>query len=151
DNNYLDSNESDEDEPSEVLDIQKPIHFLSGNLTPFSDFIVESLSPLPTAFGDSDYLLEETVTLLSHFDDSLPDYETFFFDIEENSSGSTNSQSDHSLPHYEAFCFDVDHIEEKSSGNTTSHSDLSLLDYESFHFDLSIDQLPPADRSDFYH
>nr|GEW69568.1 hypothetical protein [Tanacetum cinerariifolium] len=37
----------------------------------------------------------------------------------------------------------------KSSG--TSDSDLSLLEYESFHFDLSIDQLPPVDRSDFYH
>ncbi|GKD04758.1 hypothetical protein Tco_1179732 [Tanacetum coccineum] len=31
---------------------------------------------------------------------------------------------------------------------TTSHSDLSLLEYDSFHFDLSIDPLPPADRSD---
>ncbi|GKB76438.1 hypothetical protein Tco_0943333 [Tanacetum coccineum] len=113
--------------------------------------VVESLSPLPTPFGDSDSLLEETDTLLSHSDDSLPDYETFCFDIEEKSSGSTTSHSDHSLPDYEAFCFDVDHIEEKSSGSTTSHSDLSLLEYESFHFDLSIDQLPPADRSDFYH
>ncbi|GJX94884.1 hypothetical protein Tco_0349470 [Tanacetum coccineum] len=72
-----DSDESDEDEPSEVLDIQKPIHSLSGNPTSSSDFV-------------------------------------------------------------------------KSSGSTTSHSDLSLLEYESFHFDLSIDQLPLADRSDFY-
>ncbi|GJT99221.1 hypothetical protein Tco_1094739 [Tanacetum coccineum] len=147
---YLDSDESDEDEPSEVLDIQKPIHSLSGNPTPSSDFVVESLSPLPTPFRDSDSLLEETDILLSHSDDSLPDYETFYFDIEEKSSGSTTSHFDHSLLDYEAFCFDVDHIEEKSSGSTTSHSDLSLLEYESFHFDLSIDQLPPADRSDFY-
>ncbi|GKG63431.1 hypothetical protein Tco_0640926, partial [Tanacetum coccineum] len=44
--------------------------------------------------------------------------------------------------------FDIDHIEEKSSGSTTSHSDLSLFEYESFYFDLSIDPLPPADRSD---
>ncbi|GKD75861.1 putative reverse transcriptase domain-containing protein [Tanacetum coccineum] len=117
-----------------------------GNLTPSSDSVVESLSPLPTPFGDSDSLLEETDTLLSHSDDSLPDYETFCFDIEEKSSGSTTSHSDHSLSDYEAFCFDVDHIEEKSSGSTTSHFDFSLLEYESFHFDLSIDQLPPADR-----
>ncbi|GKC63438.1 hypothetical protein Tco_1096036 [Tanacetum coccineum] len=46
---------------------------------------------------------------------------------------------------------DVDHIEEKSSGSTTSHSDLSLLEYDSFYFDLSIDPLPPADRSDSQH
>ncbi|GJZ97070.1 hypothetical protein Tco_0669404, partial [Tanacetum coccineum] len=124
---------------------------LSGNPTPSSDSVVESLSPLPTPFGDSDSLVEETDTLLSHFNDSSPDYETFCFDIEEKSSGSTTSHSDHSLPEYEAFCFDVDHIEEKSSGSTTSHSDLSLLEYESFHFDLSIDPLPPADRSDSHH
>ncbi|GJW07141.1 hypothetical protein Tco_1569564 [Tanacetum coccineum] len=68
--------------------------------------------------------------------------------IPERRDGSTTSYSDHSLSEYESFCFDVDHIEEKSSGSTTSHSDLSLLEYESFHFDLSIDPLPPADRSD---
>ncbi|GKB41035.1 putative reverse transcriptase domain-containing protein [Tanacetum coccineum] len=146
-----DSNKSDEDEPYEVLDIHKPIHSLSGNPTPSFDLVVESLSPLPTPFGDSDSLLKETDTLLSHSDDSLPDYETFCFDIEEKSSDNTTSQSDHSLPDYESFCFDVDHIEEKSSGSTTSHSDLSLPEYESFHFDISIDPLPPADRSDSHH
>ncbi|GJY54364.1 reverse transcriptase domain-containing protein, partial [Tanacetum coccineum] len=44
---------------------------LSGNPTPSSRSMVESLSPLPTPFGDSDSLLEETDTLLSHSDDSL--------------------------------------------------------------------------------
>ncbi|GJT28079.1 hypothetical protein Tco_0908354 [Tanacetum coccineum] len=124
---------------------------LSGNPTPSSDLIVASLSPSPTPFMDSDSLLEETDTLLSHSDDSLPDYETFFFKIKEKSSDSTTSHSDHSLSDYEAFCFDVDHIKEKSSGNTTSHSDLSLLEYESFYLDLSIDTLPPTDRSDSHH
>ncbi|GKB81790.1 hypothetical protein Tco_0948685, partial [Tanacetum coccineum] len=94
---------------------------LSGNATPSSDSVVESLSPLPTPFRDSGSLLEETDTLLSHFDDSLPKYESFYFNI--------------------------DHQEEKSSGSTTSHSDLSFPEYESFHFDLSINPLPPADRS----
>ncbi|GKB08238.1 hypothetical protein Tco_0836522 [Tanacetum coccineum] len=105
-------------------------------------------SPSPTPCEGSDLLLGETYTLLSHFDDSLPAYETFCFDIREKSSGSTASHSDHSLSDYEAFSFDVDHIKEKSSGSTTSHSDLSLLEYESFHFDLSIDSFPPVDRSD---
>ncbi|GKE15757.1 hypothetical protein Tco_1423334, partial [Tanacetum coccineum] len=73
---------------------------------------------------------------------------TFCFDIKEKSSGSTTS---HSLPEYELFCLDVYYIEEKSSGSNTSHSDLSLPEYESFHFDLSIDPLPPSDRSDSYH
>ncbi|GJZ82071.1 hypothetical protein Tco_0647065, partial [Tanacetum coccineum] len=124
---------------------------LSGNPTPSSDSVVESLSPSLIPCGDSDSLMEETDTLLSHLNDSLPDYETFYFDIEEKSSGSTTPHSDHSLPEYESFCFDVDHIKEKSSGSTTSHSDLSLPKYESFHFDLSIDPLPPADRSDSHH
>ncbi|GJX78144.1 hypothetical protein Tco_0324955 [Tanacetum coccineum] len=107
-------------------------------------------SPSPTLCGGSDLLLGEIYTLLSHFNDSSPDYETFCFDIGEKSSDSTISHFDHSLPEYESFCFDVDHIEEKSSGSTTSHYDLSLPEYASFHFDLSIDLLPPADRSDSY-
>ncbi|GKE21031.1 hypothetical protein Tco_1432543 [Tanacetum coccineum] len=149
---YLDDyDESDEDGPSEVLDIQKPIHSLSGNLTPSSDSVVESLYPLPTPCEGSDSLVEETNILLSHFNYSLPDYETFYFDIEEKSGGSTTSHSNHSLPEYESFYFDVHHIKEKSSGSTTTHSDLSLLEYESFHFDLSIDPFPPVDWRDFYH
>ncbi|GJW27044.1 hypothetical protein Tco_0040855 [Tanacetum coccineum] len=148
---YSDSNESDEDEPSEVLDIQKLIHSLSGNPTLSSDPVVASLPPLPTPFGDSDSLLEETDTLLSHSDDSVPDYETFFFNIEEKSSGSTTTHSDYSLPDYEAFYFDDDHIEEKSSGSTTTHSDFSLPEYDSFIIDLSIDPFPPADRSVSHH
>ncbi|GJR28980.1 hypothetical protein Tco_1105212 [Tanacetum coccineum] len=142
-----DSDESGEDEPSVVLNIQKPIHSLSGNPTPSSDSVVESIFPLLTPFGDSDSLLEETDTLLSHIDDSFPEYETFCFNIEEKSSGSTTTHSDYSLPDYEAFYFDDNHIEEKSSGSTTSHSGLSLPEYDSFIFDLSIDPFPPADRS----
>nr|GFA20028.1 hypothetical protein [Tanacetum cinerariifolium] len=105
-----------------------------------------SLSPTPCE--GSDLLLGETYTLLSHFNDSSPVYETFCFDIEWKSSGSTTSHSDHSFPDYETFCFEV---EEKGSGSTTSHSDLSLPEYESFHFDLLIHPLPPADRSDSHH
>ncbi|GKE15368.1 hypothetical protein Tco_1422945 [Tanacetum coccineum] len=124
---------------------------LSVNLIPSSDSVFESLSLLPTPFGDSDSLVEEADILLYHFYDSSPDYETFCFDIEEKSSGITTSHSNHSLSEYESFCFDVDHIEEKSSGSTTSHSDFSLPEYESFHFDLSIDPLPPTDRSVSHH
>ncbi|GJV42255.1 retrotransposon protein, putative, unclassified [Tanacetum coccineum] len=127
---YSDSDESDEDEPSDVL---------------------ESLSPPPTPFEDIDSLVEETDALLSHINDSLPDYETFCFDIEEKRSGITTSHSDYSLLDYDAFYFDDDHIEEKSSSSTTTHSDFSLPEYDSFIFDLSIDQFPPADRSVSHH
>nr|GEX28104.1 ribonuclease H-like domain-containing protein [Tanacetum cinerariifolium]GEY86879.1 ribonuclease H-like domain-containing protein [Tanacetum cinerariifolium] len=75
----------------------KSIHCLSDSPTP-SDLVVDSL-------------VEETNILLSHLNDSSPDYERFCFDIEEKSSGSTTSHSYHSLPEYESFGFDVDHIE----------------------------------------
>nr|GEV10316.1 putative glucose-6-phosphate 1-epimerase [Tanacetum cinerariifolium] len=55
---------------------------------------------------------------------------------------------DNSLPEFENFCFD---LEEISSGSTTTHSDISLSEYDSFIFDLSNDQFPPTDRRDFTH
>ncbi|GJZ70744.1 hypothetical protein Tco_0634595 [Tanacetum coccineum] len=70
---------------------------LSGNPTSSSDSVVESPSPYPIPYEDSDSLVEETDTLLSHSNDSSPDYKTFCFDIGEKSSGSTTSHSDHSL------------------------------------------------------
>ncbi|GJV02207.1 reverse transcriptase domain-containing protein [Tanacetum coccineum] len=111
-----------EDRFPEMLKLKISNHTSSGNPTPSSNFVVEfpSLSPIP--YEDSDSLVEETDTLLSHFNDSSPDYETFYFDIEE-----------------------------KSSGSTTTHSDFSLLEYDSFIFDLSIDPFPPADRSVSHH
>nr|GEW87304.1 kinesin-like protein KIN-4A [Tanacetum cinerariifolium] len=44
--------------------------------------------------------------------------------------------SDNSLPEYEIFYFD---IEENNSGSTTIHADISLLDLESFNFDFKPD------------
>ncbi|GKA82148.1 reverse transcriptase domain-containing protein [Tanacetum coccineum] len=132
-----------------IIDFSKD-KTISGNPTP-SNSVVESPSPSPIPYEDSDSLMEETDILISYFDDSSPEYETFSFDIEEKSSGSTTTHSDYSLPDYDAFYFDNDHIEEKSSGNTTTYSDFSLPKYDSFIFDLSIDPLPHADRSDFYH
>nr|GEZ83191.1 hypothetical protein [Tanacetum cinerariifolium] len=55
---------------------------------------------------------------------------------------------DNSLPEFENFCFN---LEEISSGSTTTHYDISLSEYDSFIFDLSNDQFPPTDRSDFTH
>ncbi|GJT81058.1 hypothetical protein Tco_1055400 [Tanacetum coccineum] len=70
---------------------------LSGNLTPSSDLVVVSLSPSPTPYGDSDFLLEEIDTLLSHSNLYVPSYESFCFDIdhqEENSGSMIRSISD---------------------------------------------------------
>nr|GEZ17488.1 hypothetical protein [Tanacetum cinerariifolium] len=80
------------------------------------------------------------------FDTSLPEFETFCFDVKEISSGSTTTHPNISLPKYEAF--DDDHVKEISSGSPSTHFDSSL--YASFIFDLSINPFPPVDRSDFY-
>nr|GEW56109.1 hypothetical protein [Tanacetum cinerariifolium] len=112
------------------------IEALNDNLTPSFDCKTKSSS---TSLNS---LLEETNT----FDNSLPEFETFCFDVEEINSGSTTTPPDISLPKYEAF--HDDHVKEISSGSPTTHSDSSL--YASFIFDLSINPLPPTDRSDFY-
>nr|GEY99153.1 hypothetical protein [Tanacetum cinerariifolium] len=86
------------------------IEALKHNLTPSCEFLTKSSSTSPKSF------LEETNT----FDNSLPEFENFYFDLEEISSGST-----------------------------TTPSNISLSEYDSFIFDLSNDQFPPTDRSDF--
>nr|GEZ20966.1 hypothetical protein [Tanacetum cinerariifolium] len=112
------------------------IEALNDNLTPSFDFKTKSSS---TSLNS---LLKETNT----FDNSLPEFETFCFDVKEISSGSTTTHSDISLQKYKAF-YD-DHVKEIGSGSITTHSDSSL--YASFIFDLSINPFPPTDRSNFY-
>nr|GFA26826.1 hypothetical protein [Tanacetum cinerariifolium] len=112
------------------------IEALNDNPTPSSDCKTKS------SFTSLNSFLEETNT----FDNSLPEFENFCFDVEEISSGSTTTHSDISLLIYEVF-YD-DHVKEISSGSPTTHSD-SLL-YTSFIFDLSINPFPPVDMSDFY-
>nr|GEX22288.1 hypothetical protein [Tanacetum cinerariifolium] len=76
------------------------IEALNANPTPSSDCKTKSSS---TSLNS---LLEETNT----FDNSLPEFETFCFDVEEISSGSTTTH-----PEYECFLFKV----EPNSGDFT--------------------------------
>nr|GEV02641.1 hypothetical protein [Tanacetum cinerariifolium] len=103
------------------------IKALKDNPTPSFEFLTKSSSTSPKSF------LEETNT----FDNSLPEFVNFCFDLEKISSGSTTTHSDISLLDYEAFYFYDDHIKEISSGSTTTHYDISLSEYDSFIFDLS--------------
>nr|GEX29793.1 hypothetical protein [Tanacetum cinerariifolium] len=112
------------------------IEALNANPTPSFDYKTKSSS---TSLNS---LLEETNT----FDNSLPEFKTFCFDIEEISSGSTTTHPDIALSKYEAF--HDDHVKEISSGSPTTHS--NSLFYASFIFYLLINPFPPADRSDFY-
>nr|GEZ27078.1 hypothetical protein [Tanacetum cinerariifolium] len=107
------------------------IEALKYNPAPSSNFMTKSSS---TSLNS---LLGETIT----FDNYLPEFETFCFDLKEISSGSTTTHSDISLPEYEAF-YD-NHAKEISSGSTTTHSDSSLYDrssliFRSIHFLLPI-------------
>nr|GFB36078.1 hypothetical protein [Tanacetum cinerariifolium] len=77
---------------------------LNTNPTPSSDCKTKS----PSISLNS--LLEETNT----FDNSLLEFETFCFDVEEISSGNTTTHPDISLLEYEAF--HDDHVKEISSG-----------------------------------
>ncbi|GJV16549.1 hypothetical protein Tco_1361872 [Tanacetum coccineum] len=81
------------------------IEALKDNPTPSSDFVTKSSST------SLNFFLEETNT----FDNSLPESETFCFNLEEISSGSPTSYLDLSLPDYEAFFCDS----EPDSGNFT--------------------------------
>ncbi|GJU40082.1 hypothetical protein Tco_1193039 [Tanacetum coccineum] len=72
------------------------IEALKDNPIPSSDFVTKSSST------SLNFFLEETNT----FDNSLPESETFCFNLEEISSGSPTSYSDLSLPNYEAFFCD---------------------------------------------
>nr|GEW29366.1 hypothetical protein [Tanacetum cinerariifolium] len=71
------------------------IEALKDNPTPSFDFMTKSSST------SLNFLLEETNT----FDNSVPESETFYFDLEEISSGSTTTHSDSSL--YDSFFFDL--------------------------------------------
>nr|GEZ09586.1 hypothetical protein [Tanacetum cinerariifolium] len=103
------------------------IEALKDNPTQSSETLTKSSSTSPNSF------LEETNT----FHNSLPEFENFYFDLGEISSGGTTTHSDICLPDYEAFYFDDDHVKEISSGSTTTHSDISLFEYDSFIFDLT--------------
>nr|GFC60150.1 hypothetical protein [Tanacetum cinerariifolium] len=94
----------------------------------------QSSEPLTKSSSTSlNSFLEETNTFHNFF----LEFENFYFNLGEISSGSTTTNSDISLPDYEAFSFDDDHIKEISSGSPTTHFDISLSEYDLFIFDLT--------------
>ncbi|GKA53655.1 hypothetical protein Tco_0746970 [Tanacetum coccineum] len=92
------------------------LDFLKDNATSSLDFVTKSSST------SLNFFLEETNT----FDNSLPESETFCFNLEEISSGSPTFYLDLSLPDYEAFFYDC----EPDSGNFTI--DVKFLPHDEF-------------------
>nr|GFB64381.1 hypothetical protein [Tanacetum cinerariifolium] len=77
------------------------IDALKDNPTQSFELLTKSSSTSPKSF------LEETNT----FHNSLPEFENFYFDLGEISSGSTTTHSDVSLSEYDSFIFDLTHEE----------------------------------------
>nr|GEZ36154.1 hypothetical protein [Tanacetum cinerariifolium] len=161
------------------------IEYLNDNPTP--DRVLKSPSPFSIPVEDSDSFFEKSDTSLSYSDNSLPEFETFSDHTEETNSGSTTTHADYSLPNYDSFLFEIEpdqdeltsvvmednlgeprvhlpdvlpthptlmlgsdfipsdnslreseifcfDIEEKNSGSTTIHADISLSNLECFYF-----------------
>nr|GEW40804.1 hypothetical protein [Tanacetum cinerariifolium] len=70
---------------------------MKDNLAEPSVHVPNVLTTHPTLMLDSDFI---------PFDNSLPEFKTLYFDIEEKNSGSTTIHADISLPDLECFNFD---------------------------------------------
>ncbi|GJU05999.1 hypothetical protein Tco_1122429 [Tanacetum coccineum] len=104
------------------------IEALKDNPTPSYDFVTKSPSTSLNSF------LEETNISYN----SLPESETFCFNLEEKSSGNPTSYTDLSLPDYEAFFYDS----EPGSG-------VSLWVCDSLGSDLVV-SFPPGSRNKIF-
>nr|GFC16913.1 hypothetical protein [Tanacetum cinerariifolium] len=80
----------------DLIPIPSEFEALKDNPTQSSDCKTKSSSTSLNSF------LEETNT----FHNSLPEFENFYFDLGEISSGSTTTHSDISLSEYDSFIFD---------------------------------------------
>nr|GFC23856.1 hypothetical protein [Tanacetum cinerariifolium] len=94
----------DDNLPEKLLNVHlliANIEALKDNPTQSSDCKTKSSSTSLNSF------LEETST----FHNSLSEFENFYFDLGEISSGSTTTHSDISLSKYDSFIFDLTHEE----------------------------------------
>ncbi|GJR98521.1 hypothetical protein Tco_0270695 [Tanacetum coccineum] len=113
---YSDSNKSDDDEPSEMIEDQKSIHHLSGSPTPSSDLVVPFFSPSLTP--------TRRIVVSNHYYTifSLAEYDSFIFDLLINPF----PPADRSVSHHEELADELAHI-------------ISLPEYDRFYFELEID------------
>ncbi|GKB34676.1 hypothetical protein Tco_0879618 [Tanacetum coccineum] len=115
------------------------IEYLKNNPTP--NFVFKSPSSFPISVVDSDSFFEESDTSL---DNSLPVFETFSDHTEEARSGSTTTHANYSLPEYDSFLFDIEPDQEGLISIDNSNDPLlELPEFESFHFDPSFPRPPP--------
>nr|GEW30196.1 ATP-dependent DNA helicase PIF1 [Tanacetum cinerariifolium] len=135
---FFDSNDESTliDDDSFSIDNIEYVEASPPNSELISSKVMEIVIPKSSSTSLNSFL-EETNT----FDNSLPEFEIFCFDLEEISSGSTTTRSDISLPEYEDF-YD-DHVKEISSGSATTHSDFYLYDLFIFEYDCFCFKIEP--------
>nr|GEV28487.1 hypothetical protein [Tanacetum cinerariifolium] len=80
----------------------------SLNKNPTPDCVLKSPSPFPILVEDSDSIFEKYDTSLFYSDNSLLEFETFSDHTKETSSGSTTAHADNSLPEYDSFLFEIE-------------------------------------------
>nr|GFB66642.1 hypothetical protein [Tanacetum cinerariifolium] len=99
------------------------VHLLIANIEALKDIPTQSSDLLTMSSSTSlNSFLEETNT----FHNSLPEFENFYFDLGEISSGSTTTHSDISLSEYDSFIFDFAH-EEFADDSLTSYLFWSMI------------------------
>ncbi|GKF06893.1 hypothetical protein Tco_0037561, partial [Tanacetum coccineum] len=116
---------------------------------PIPDHVFKFPSLVPISVTNSDLFFEKSDTSFSFSDTSFNEFETFSDHTEETRSGMTTTHANNSLPEYDSFLFEI----EPDQGGLTSVviSDnsndplLELPEFESFHFDLdpSFSRPPP--------
>nr|GEY45612.1 reverse transcriptase domain-containing protein [Tanacetum cinerariifolium] len=102
-----------------------------------SEGIPENMCDVP--FSNNSSPLDISKYQFEDFSDSNDDSTSIdddYFSIDDIDYVEETDTFDNSLPESEIFYFD---LEEKRSGNPTSHTDLSLLDYEAFFCDSEPD------------
>ncbi|GJY94585.1 hypothetical protein Tco_0510946 [Tanacetum coccineum] len=114
------------------------------NNNPTPDHVFKSPSSFPIPLVDSDSFLEESDTSLSRLDNSLPKFETFSDHTEETRNGNTTTHANYSLPEYDSFLFEIEpNHEGLISIDNSNNTILELPEFESFHFDPSFPRPPP--------
>ncbi|GKF35977.1 hypothetical protein Tco_0112735, partial [Tanacetum coccineum] len=117
------------------------------NDNPSPDHVLNSPSLVPISITDSGSSFEKSDTSLSYSDNSLPKFETVSDHTEETRSGSTTTHANYSLPEYDSFLFEIEPdqggLTDIVISNNSNDPLLELPEFESFHFDPSFPRPPP--------
>nr|GEY49921.1 hypothetical protein [Tanacetum cinerariifolium] len=114
------------------------IESLNDNPTP--DRVLNSSNSFP--------IFEESDSSLSISDNSSPEFETFSDHTEETRSGITTTHTHDSLPEYDSFCFEIEPDQEKLTSvvmndiSDDSSNDPLLEEFDLFH--ASDNSIPPG-------